>query len=59
MGEIERVDLAGAARLAGLPRWRLRLLAATRRFPHSEHRDAAGRRYFDATEIRRWAASRP
>lgn len=57
MGDVERVDVAGAAKLAGLPRWRLRLLAATRRFPRSDHRDAAGRRSWDPDNVRRWVES--
>ena len=58
MGDVERVDVAGAAQLAGISRWRLRLLASTRRFPHSDHRDAAGRRSWDVDNVRRWVKSK-
>lgn len=58
MDDPELVDITGAARLAGLPRWRLRLLALTKSFLHSDHRDAAGRKYWDADKVRRWAAER-
>ena len=37
------LSLAGAARLLGLPRWRLWMLIRTGRFIPPDHTDAAGR----------------
>ncbi len=43
MGDVARVDLAAGARLAGMPRWRLRLRVCTRQFIAPSHTDAPAR----------------
>lgn len=53
------LNLTGCAELAGMPRWRLRLLRWTGQFIPSDHTDAAGRKYWDPDRVQRWITARP